>query len=69
MEEWSLNNMNKDDYQKKIDEHRQSIGVEMKIQLNLRRSRRKSTGKKKKKKKYTTSHPCFLFLSYCLQVF
>ncbi len=41
--------MSKDDYQKKIEEHRQSIGVENESS-ELRRSRRNATGKKKKKK-------------------
>ncbi|MER2262164.1 MAG: LysM peptidoglycan-binding domain-containing protein [Psychrobacillus sp.] len=41
--------MSKDDYQKKIEEHRQSIGIENESS-ELRRSRRNATGKKKKKK-------------------
>jgi colicin import membrane protein len=44
-----LNNMNQDDYQKKIDEHRQSIGLEDNI-TEPRRSRRSSYTKKPKKK-------------------
>ncbi|MFJ8065164.1 LysM peptidoglycan-binding domain-containing protein [Psychrobacillus sp. NPDC096426] len=41
--------MNQDDYQKKIDEHRQSIGVEDE-QVELRSRRRSNSGKKSKKK-------------------
>ena len=39
--------MSKDDYQKKIEEHRQSIGLENET-TELRRSRKNATGKKKK---------------------
>lgn len=61
MEEWSLTNMSKDDYQKKIDEHRQSIGVESEA-TELRRSRRNPPGKKKKKKNILIPSLFFIFI-------
>ena len=61
--------MNQDDYQKKIDEHRQSIGLDEEP-TELRRSRRSnSTKKKKKKSKYAlipTLFAIFIFIPICI---
>ncbi|TQR08018.1 LysM peptidoglycan-binding domain-containing protein [Psychrobacillus soli] len=60
--------MNQDDYQKKIDEHRQSIGIED-DKLELRSRRRSNSGKKAKKKSRNVLIPTlfciFILLPIC----
>ncbi|WP_391208928.1 LysM peptidoglycan-binding domain-containing protein [Psychrobacillus sp. L4] len=53
--------MNQDDYQKKIDEHRQSIGLEEEMN-EPRRSRRTSYAKKTKKKSKNVLIPVLFFI-------
>ncbi|QFF98680.1 LysM peptidoglycan-binding domain-containing protein [Psychrobacillus glaciei] len=53
--------MNQDDYQKKIDEHRQSIGLEEEMN-EPRRSRRTSYAKKTKKKSKNLLIPVLFFI-------
>ncbi|WP_144511314.1 LysM peptidoglycan-binding domain-containing protein [Bacillus sp. FJAT-22090] len=64
--------MNQDDYQKKIDEHRQSIGVEDE-KVELSRSRRKNTGKKAKKKSRNILIPTlfcvFILIPVCIFIY
>lgn len=63
--------MNQDDYQKKIDEHRQSIGVEDE-KVELRRSRRTNTGKPKKKSKnilIPTLFCIFILIPVCIFIY
>ncbi|SES33981.1 LysM peptidoglycan-binding domain-containing protein [Psychrobacillus sp. OK032] len=61
--------MNQDDYQKKIDEHRQSIGVEEE-KVELRSRRRSNSGKKAKKKSRNILIPTlfciFILLPVCI---
>lgn len=59
--------MKQDDYQKKIDEHRQSIGVE-EDSAEPRRSRRSSYGKKKKKKTKNLLIPTLFFIFILIPV-
>lgn len=59
--------MNQDDYQKKIDEHRQSIGVED-DQVELRSRRRSHSGKKAKKKSKNVLIPTLFFIFILIPV-
>ena len=59
--------MNQDDYQKKIDEHRQSIGVEDE-QTELRSRRRSTSGKKAKKKSKNMLIPTLFFIFILIPV-
>ncbi|MFB5087280.1 LysM peptidoglycan-binding domain-containing protein [Psychrobacillus sp. PGGUH221] len=59
--------MNQDDYQKKIDEHRQSIGLEDNI-TESRRTRRSSYTKKPKKKSKNLLLPSLFFIFILIPV-
>lgn len=59
--------MNQDDYQKKIDEHRQSIGIEDET-VELRRSRRANSSKKPKKKPKNVLIPTLFFIFILIPV-
>lgn len=59
--------MSQDDYQKKIDEHRQSIGVED-DQVELRSRRRSHSGKKAKKKSKNVLIPTLFFIFILIPV-
>ncbi|WP_391121670.1 LysM peptidoglycan-binding domain-containing protein [Psychrobacillus sp. L3] len=59
--------MNQDDYQKKIDEHRQSIGLEEEMN-EPRRSRRTSYAKKTKKKSKNLLIPVLFFIFILIPV-
>ena len=58
--------MNQEDYQKKIDEHRQSIGTDE--EQELRRSRRAKAGKKKKKRSRNLLIPSLFFIFIMIPV-
>jgi len=60
--------MNQDDYQKKIDEHRQSIGVEDEEVELLRSRRRSNSGKKTKKKSRNILIPTLFFIFILIPV-
>lgn len=59
--------MNQDDYQKKIDEHRQSIDVEDES-VELRSRRRSNSGKKAKKKSKNILIPTLFFIFILIPV-
>jgi LysM repeat protein len=59
--------MNQEDYQKKIDEHRQSIGLET-DETESRRSRRSSYAKKPKKKSKNLLIPSLFFIFILIPV-
>lgn len=59
--------MNQDDYQKKIDEHRQSIHVEDE-NVELRSRRRSNSGKKAKKKSKNILLPTLFFIFILIPV-
>lgn len=59
--------MNQDDYQKKIDEHRQSIGLEDNM-AESRRTRRSSYTKKPKKKSKNLLLPSLFFIFILIPV-